>query len=59
MAQKRISRKTRLRKWMDEQYRANPCLKARVRALVDQMSLEQDLLVLQEQRGLSQRPSAV
>jgi DNA-binding XRE family transcriptional regulator len=58
MARKRKNRKTGLRKWMDEQYRGNPSLKRRVETLVEQMSLEQDLIALREERGLSQRALA-
>lgn len=50
--------KTELRKWMDEQYRKSPRLKKRVEALVEHMSIEQDLIALREERGLSQRALA-
>ena len=50
--------KTELRKWMDEQYRKSPGLKKRVETLVEQMSIEQDLIALREERGLSQRALA-
>src|SRR5262249_50880020 len=50
--------KTALRRWMDEQYRTNPRLERRVERLVEQMSLEQDLIALREARGLSQRALA-
>lgn len=58
MAGTRRDRKTDLRKWMDEQYRKSPGLKKRVEALVEQMSIEQDLIALREERGLSQRALA-
>lgn len=50
--------KTELRKWIDEQYRKSPGLKKRVETLVEQMSIEQDLISLREERGLSQRALA-
>jgi DNA-binding XRE family transcriptional regulator len=58
MAGTRRGSKTELRKWMDEQYRKSPGLKKRVETLVEQMSIEQDLIALREQRGLSQRALA-
>ncbi len=50
--------KTELRQWMDEQYGKTPGLKKRVEALVEEMSLEQDLIALRRDRGLSQRALA-
>ena len=50
--------KTELREWMDGQYRKSPGLKKRVETLVEHMSIEQDLIALREQRGLSQRALA-
>ena len=50
--------KTQLRAWMDEQYRKTPGLHERVAALVEDMSIEQDLIALREDRGLSQRALA-
>jgi DNA-binding XRE family transcriptional regulator len=50
--------KTELRKWMAEQYRKSPELMKRVETLVEQMSIEQDLIALREERGLSQRALA-
>lgn len=58
MATTRGRSKTGLRRWMDEQYRKTPGLKARVEALVEEMSIEQDLIALREERGLSQRALA-
>ena len=58
MAMKRDKGKTELRSWMDEQYRRVPGLKRRVEALVEEMSIEQDLIALREERGLSQRALA-
>ena len=51
-------RKTELRQWMDEQYRKTPGLKKRVATLVEEMSIEQDLIALRQERGLSQRALA-
>jgi DNA-binding XRE family transcriptional regulator len=50
--------KTELRRWMDEQYRKTAGLKKRVDALVEEMSIEQDLIALRQERGLSQRALA-
>ena len=58
MAMKRNKRKTELRAWMDGQYRKTPGLMKRVEALVEEMSIEQDLIALREERGLSQRALA-
>ena len=58
MVKKGKSSKTELREWMDEQYRRSPGLKKRVEALVEEMSIEQDLIALREERGLSQRALA-
>ena len=58
MAVKRNSSKTELRQWMDEQYRTSPGLKERVEALVEEMSIEQGLIALRQERGLSQRALA-
>ena len=44
--------KTELRRWMDEQYGKTPSLKKRVEALVEEISIEQDLIALREERGL-------
>jgi DNA-binding XRE family transcriptional regulator len=55
MAMKKSKGKTELRAWMDDQYRKAPGLKERVAALVEGMSIEQDLIALREDRGLSQR----
>jgi len=35
---------------MDEQYRKSPALRQRVEVLVEQMSIEQDLIALREER---------
>ena len=58
MAVKKHSGKTELRQWMDEQYRTSPGLKERVEALVEEMSIEQGLVALRQERGLSQRALA-
>ena len=58
MATKKNERKTALRGWMDEQYRTQAGLRKRVEALVAEMSIEQDLIALREDRGLSQRALA-
>jgi DNA-binding XRE family transcriptional regulator len=58
MATKRNKGKSELRRWMNEQYRKTPGLKKRVEALVEEMSVEQDLVALREERGLSQRALA-
>jgi DNA-binding XRE family transcriptional regulator len=58
MAVKKNSGKTELRRWMDEQYRTSPGLKERVEALVEEMSIEQGLIALRRERGLSQRALA-
>jgi ribosome-binding protein aMBF1 (putative translation factor) len=58
MATKKNERKTALRGWMDEQYRIQAGLRKRVEALVAEMSIEQDLIALREDRGLSQRALA-
>lgn len=58
MVRTRRRSKTELRKWMDEQYRKSPELMKRVETLVEQMSIEQDLIALREERGLSQRALA-
>ena len=57
-ARKKHYATTELRRWMDEQYRKTPGLKKRVDALVEEMSIEQDLIVLRQERGLSQRALA-
>ncbi len=58
MAMKKTRGKTELREWVDEQYRKTPGLKERVEALVEEMSIEQGLIALREERGLSQRALA-
>lgn len=50
--------KTELWQWVDEQYRKSPGLKKRVDALVEEMSIEQDLIAFRQERGLSQRALA-
>jgi transcriptional regulator with XRE-family HTH domain len=50
--------RTELRQWIDRQYRKAPGLKKRVDALVEAMSVEQDLIALRQERGLSQRELA-
>ena len=58
MAMKKNMGKTELRQWMDEQYRKTPGLNERVDALVEEMSIEQGLIALREERRLSQRALA-
>jgi DNA-binding XRE family transcriptional regulator len=58
MTMKRNKSKTELHGWMDAQYGKTPGLKRRVEALVEEMSIEQDLIALREERGLSQRALA-
>ncbi len=58
MTMKKNRGKSELREWMDKQYLKAPGLKERVEALVEQMSIEQDLIALREKRGLSQRALA-
>lgn len=55
---KQPNEKTELRQWIDEQYRKTNGLKKRVDALVEEMSIEQDLIALRRERGLSQRALA-
>jgi ribosome-binding protein aMBF1 (putative translation factor) len=55
---KRRSGRTELRNWMDAQYGKDPALRSRVEALVEELSIEQDLIALREARGLSQRALA-
>ena len=43
---------------MDEQYAKDPGMKRRVDVLLNEMEIEQDLVALREQRGLSQRELA-
>lgn len=47
-------KRSELRKWIDQQYAEDPGLKGRVDALLAEMTLEQDLVRLREDRGLSQ-----
>lgn len=46
------------RVWLEEQYRHDPGMEARVDALVAEMALEQDLVALRESAGVSQRALA-
>lgn len=55
---KNSGHKTKLRQWIDRQYRKTPGLKKRVDALVEEMSVQQDLIALRQERGLSQRALA-
>ena len=55
---KKKSGKTELRQWIAGQYRKTPGLKERVEALVEEMSIEQGLIALRQERGLSQRALA-
>jgi transcriptional regulator with XRE-family HTH domain len=55
---KRRNVRTELRNWMDAHYRKDPGLRSRVDALVEELSIEQDLVALREARGLSQRALA-
>ena len=59
MAAKKSSvRTSELERWMKEQYRTSPHLKKRVDELVEEMSIEQDLIALRQERRLSQRALA-
>ena len=59
MAAKKSSvRTSELERWMKEQYRKSPHLKKRVDELVEEMSIEQDLIALRHERRLSQRALA-
>lgn len=49
---------SRLRAWMDEQYRNEPGLRERVQALIAEMDLEEELVALRQSAGLSQRDIA-
>ena len=46
------------RVWLEEQYRRDPDMEARVDALVAEMAIEQDLVALRESAGVSQRALA-
>ena len=46
------------RVWLEEEYRHDPGMEARVDALVAEMALEQDLVALRESAGVSQRALA-
>ena len=48
---KRNGQKTELREWMDEQYRKTAGLRKRVEMRVEEMSIEQDLIALREERS--------
>ena len=55
LAQRRTQdKRSELRQWIDQQYAEDPGLKGRVDALLAEMTLEQDLVRLREDRGLSQ-----
>ena len=59
MAAKKSSvRTSELERWMKEQYRKSSHLKTRVDELVEEMSIEQDLIALRQERRLSQRALA-
>ena len=45
---------TELRPWIGQQYHANPKLKRRVEEIVTEMEIEQGLVALREERGVSQ-----
>ena len=45
---------TELREWVGRQYRADPKLRRRVEALVTEMEIEQGLVALRKERGVSQ-----
>lgn len=46
--------KSEVREWLDRKYEKNPGLRRRVEELLAEMELEQDLVALREERGLSQ-----
>ncbi len=47
-------KRTELRGWIRQQYRADPGLRRRVEELVTEMEIEHGLVALREQRGVSQ-----
>ena len=49
-----MKKATELREWVGQQYRADPTLKRRVEELVTQLEIEQGLVALREERGVSQ-----
>ena len=54
VAKRAAERKQGLQGWMDQQFAQNPRLKARVETMVQEMELEQELIRLRRERGLSQ-----
>lgn len=58
MAMKRPTRKTELRRWMDERYKKTPGLKKRVATLVEEVLIEQKRIGRRREHGLSQRALA-
>ena len=50
--------KTAFMQWVDGQVKADPRLAKEVDELVNEMKIEQELVALREQRGLSQRQAA-
>jgi DNA-binding XRE family transcriptional regulator len=50
--------KSEVRQWLDEQYAADPGLKARVEKGLAELELEQGLVALRESRWLSQAAAA-
>jgi len=49
-----MRKKTELRGWIDQQYAGDPGLRQRVNEIMNQMEIEQGLVALREQRGISQ-----
>ena len=54
----KMVKKSELREWIDQQYVKDPDLRRRVEELVAQMEIEQGLIALREQRGVSQNALA-
>ena len=50
----RVRKKTELRGWIDQQYARDAGLRQRVNEIMTQMEIEQGLVALREQRGVSQ-----
>ena len=55
---KKAKRGTELERWIDAQYRKDPGLKQRVDLGIQEMLIEEELVALRRERGLSQRQLA-
>ena len=51
-------KKSELREWIDQQYAKDPGLRRRVNELMSQMEIEQGLVALRQDRGISQKTLA-